>query len=268
MLEEPAIRVFTLLSTLSDSQKNGMLINLSANLAKRGKHTLMVDAKSTETSIGAWLNLKSDQSLLEVAKQQRTMDSVIKLVAPRLAVTKVVNAVNVQRALPASGNRELSKAFDAAASRSDMVMVDGDLSSDDSLLLSSLEDSDMIIQVSADPKTIKHAYTLIKRLSGRLGRRAIGIVVTGASEDQANLIFSNLAHTANRYLAIDLVFVGFVPEDIYLNKANELGRTVMDAYPLSNAALAFSKMAEQLISTTFSGLRFSAASRMGAQLEI
>lgn len=247
------------------------MINLSTMLAKQGKNTLMVDAKSTHASLGAWLNLKSDQTLLDVAKQARTMDSVIKAVSPGLSVTRVAS-VKLQAARLHQGADcelfcKLSKVFDMAARKSDVVLVDCEFSADDSFLLSSFDDSEMMVQVSADPNTIKNAYGLIKRINHRLGCRQFGIVVSGANQAQAQLVFANLSSTAKRYLAVDLDLVGFVPEDIYLRRATELGRSVMDAFPLSKAANAYKRMADTLLSTATVHWRGETDSVMGAQLE-
>jgi flagellar biosynthesis protein FlhG len=267
MLELPKLRVLTFLSAVPAEERNGMLINLSATFAHQGKNTLMVDAKSTSSTLSAWLNLKSDQTLLEVARHQRTMDAVIKEVSPGLSITKVANIIPKSLGLPQSGYRELSKVFDLAASRSDMVVVDCELNSDDSFILSSLDESEMIIQVSADPTTITNAYGLIKRLNNRLGRRSYGIVVSGVSEDQAQRVFANLSLTARRYLAVELNFVGYVPEDMYLKRATELGRAVVDAFPLSKAAKAFVRMADKLVSSASGSLRLNSSSALGAHLE-
>ena len=267
MLEVPKLRVLTFLSALPDSDRNGMLINLSASFAQQGKNTLMVDAKSSGSSLSAWLNLKSDQTLLEVARQQRTMDAVIKVVSPGLSITKVSNGMTNVLGLPQAGYRELSKVFDLAVSRSDLVVVDGELNADGSFVLSSFEDSELLIHVSADPNTITNAYSLIKRLNNRLGRRTYGVVVSGVDADQAQRVFSNLAMTARRYLAVDLNFVGHVPADIHLTRATESGRAVIDAFPFSKAANAFVCMAEKLVASASQGLRLDAISTLGAQFE-
>ncbi len=266
MLELPRLRVLTFMSALPPEERNGTLINLAASFVRNGKNTLMVDAKSTSSTLSAWLNLKSDQTLLEVARHQRTMDAVIKEVSPGLSVTKVANIIPKSLGLPQSGYRELSKVFDLAANRSDMVVVDCELNSDDSFILSSLDDSEMLIQVSTDPAAITNAYGLIKRLNNRLGRRTYSIVVSGATEEQAQRVFFNLSLTARRYLAVELNFVGYVPEDMYLKRATELGRAVVDAFPLSKAANAFVRMADKLLSSASGRFQLDAIPALGNHL--
>ncbi|MBR7798795.1 MinD/ParA family ATP-binding protein [Undibacterium fentianense] len=260
MLDMPKLRVLTFLSALPDSERNGMLINLAATFAQQGKKILLVDAKPSSSSLSAWLNLNADQSLLEVARQQRTMDAVIKEVSPGLSITRITQGANHSAARQSMGNRELAKVFDLAASRSDLVVVDCNLNSDDTFLISSFEESELIIQVSANPETITQAYSLIKRLNNKLGRRTYGIVVSGVDTDQAQRVFANLSMTARRYLAVELQLVGYVPIDVHLTRATELGRAVIDAFPFSKASNAFVRMAEKIVSKASQGLRFETVS--------
>ena len=268
MLDGPKLRVLTFLSALSESEKSGMIINLSTTLARQGQRTLMVDAQSSDTSIGAWMSVNADQTLLNVARQQRSMESVIKEITSGLSVTMVTNVKATSVNLPQSSLRELSKAFDLAASRSDVVMVDSVLDANDSFLLASLDDSEIIIQVSADPHTIKKAYGMIKRLNERLGRRSYGLIISGETEAQANIVYANLARTADRYLAVPLKLIGSIPSDSYLDKATQVGRSVIDAFPLSKAAIAFSRIAQGLVNVAQSNLNLTTLPRLDAQLEL
>lgn len=267
MLETPQKTVLSFLSALPETERNGTVINLSATLANRGKRTLIVDAKVSEHSVSAWLNLRPDQSLLDVARQKRTMEFVMKELSPSLYATKVCDCILSEVQMQEHGFRSLSKVFDIAASRSDVVVVDCDLDREDRFALSPLEDSKVIIQLSADPHTIKAAYSMIKRLYSASGVRQFGIVVSNVDQSQADLIFANLASTARRYLAVDLDLVGFIPDDPQMKRATNAGRSVVEAFPLSKAAHAFVRIADKLISGANASLRFDSATLAGAHFE-
>ncbi|MFZ6709258.1 MinD/ParA family ATP-binding protein [Undibacterium sp. TC9W] len=262
MLAGPKPRVFTFLSALREDEKSGMLVNLGVSLARQGNQVLMVDTRSSENSVGAWLNANLDQTLLDVARQQRTMKEAVKLVAAGLSVTMLAR----HAWLPPENTRQLSKVFDVAANRADLVIVDSEINLDDSFPLATLDDSELVIQVSADPDMIKAAYGLIKRVSNRLGRRGYGILVSGASEKEARLIYTNMAQAASRYLAVPLHYVGHVPEDEHVRKAAHLGRSVIDAFPKALASLAFSRLAEQLAKTVRSTLCAEGVPELGVGL--
>jgi len=266
MLAGPKPRVLTFLSVLSEDEKSGTLANLGVSLARQGNQVLMLDARSTPQSVGAWLNARFDRSLLDVAKQQRTMQEAIKVVAAGLSVTQFSRHAALTRELPPEHLRQLSRVFDLVVNDVDLVVVDAAIDATDHFPLASLDDSELVIQVSSDPAAIKAAYGLIKRLSARLGRRSFNVLVSGVSEQEATLIYSNMAQAASRYLAVPLQFVGYVPQDEYVIKAAHLGQSVIDAFPKARAALAFSRLAERLASTARSSLALEGQSELSVGL--
>jgi flagellar biosynthesis protein FlhG len=268
LLECPKPRVLTFLSALKEEEKSGMLINLGASLARQGQEVLMVDAKSSRNSIGAWLNADVDQTLLDVAQQQRTMKEAIKLISSGFSVTMLSKYSSGLNRLPKENFRRLSQVFDIAVKRSDLVIVDSEIDSNDTFPIASLDDSEIVIQVSTNPISIKTAYGLIKRVNSRLGRRSYGILVSGATETQARLVYSNMAQAANRYLALQLNFVGYLPEDEHVKKAAHLGRSVIDAFPLTGASLAFSFLAQQFVQKARASFAANDIHGIGLSLEI
>ncbi|MEG1051259.1 MAG: diguanylate cyclase [Janthinobacterium sp.] len=143
--------------------------------------------------------------------------------------------------------RRLGKTFDVLARQSGIVLVDGVVADEgDCFPVPLMASSDIVVQVSTSATSIKAAYCLIKRLSQELGRRPFGILVTGASESEAKVVYDNMAQAASRYLAVKLTSMGSVPADEYLHRAARLGRSVVDAFPLAGASVAFRGLAERL----------------------
>lgn len=268
MLEKPKPRVLTFLSALDAEEKSGMLINLGVSLAKQGQKILMIDAISSPNSIGAWLNANTEKTLLDVARQQRTMQEAITTISTGLSVTMLAKFGTKLASMPTENCRRLSRVFDVAVNRSDLVIVDCELDANDAFPLASLDECEVVMQVSANPDAIKGAYGLIKRMNARVGRRSYGLLVSGATEKQANLIYANMAQAASRYLAVPLRFVGFVPEDDHIEKAAHLGRSVVDAFPLTKASIAFSRLAGEFMHTAQSAFQIQKWPELGVSLEI
>lgn len=243
-------RVLTVLSALSPDEKSTMLVNLGAALSQAGSKVLVVDANGSGNSVGSWFNARKDRSLLDVAKQQRTMQDAVKNVAAGLAVTMLADQDLGRDRLDVADARRLSRVFELAVHRSDVVLVDAELQGGENLPLAALDDSELVIQVSSDPDAIKFAYGMIKRLSAKLGRRSFGILVSGVTEKEANLIYTNMAQAASRYLAVPLTYVGYVPADEHFRKAAQMGRTVVDAFPACRAAMAFVRVSGYISAMT------------------
>lgn len=246
MLAGPKPRIFTLLSAAGRDEKGAMLLNLGASLAQAGRDVLLLDACLGSDGITARVEGLRGASLLQVARGERELADAIHpmpqgfaLAALRRGPLRQVPDLQLRAAL--------DQVFEGLAKRSDVVLVDAELDQDDRFSLASLASSEIVVQVANTPESIKSAYAIIKRLNGQLGRRPFSVVVTGASEREAQVVYQNMAQAANRYLAVKLNSMGSVPADEHLKRAMHLGRAVVDAFPLAGASVAFRRLAGKVV---------------------
>ncbi|PWF48891.1 MinD/ParA family ATP-binding protein [Massilia glaciei] len=245
MLAGPRPRVVSFLSALERDDKGAMLVNLGASLARAGNEVLVLDACERGYGVARRLGLDQERSLLAVARQQCALDQVVRQVPQGFGVASLAPAGAAQRP-GADDARRLAKAFDVLARQSGIVLVDGEFGADDRFPLAVMGSAEIVVQVSTGAESITAAYTLVKRLSQQLGRRPFGILVTGASETEAKMVYDNMCSAASRYLAVQLTSMGSVPADEYLHRAARLGRAVVDAFPLAGASVAFRRLAGRL----------------------
>ncbi|QNA90105.1 MinD/ParA family protein [Massilia sp. Dwa41.01b] len=258
MLAGAQPRVVTFLSATPGDDKSAMLVNLGASLFQSGNDVLIVDACLRNHSVAYRLEMERHADLMQVARQECALDQVVQHAPQGFALALLARDGRLpQDAVEA---RRLAKAFDVLVKRQGgIVIVDGELNRDGSLALPALADSEIVIQVSTNATSITNAYGLIKRLAQELGRRRFGILVTGATEAEARVVYDNMASAASRYLAVTLSSMGSVPADEYLHRAARLGRAVVDAFPLAGASVAFRQLAGR-----FSGVRQTRGAHFGS----
>lgn len=241
MLAGPKPRIVTFLSATLEDDKGAMLVNLGASLARAGNDVVIVDACDQEYGVAQRLGVDHGASLLNVARQECGLNQVINQVPQGFGV---VSMARTRRARSGADDaRRLAKTFEVLVKQSGIVIVDGEFDSNDSFPLPIMGNSEIVVQVSTSAASITAAYRLIKRLSQQLGRRPFGILVTGASEQEAKVVYDNMSSAASRYLAVQLTSMGSVPADEYLHRAARLGRAVVDAFPLAGASVAFRRLA-------------------------
>jgi flagellar biosynthesis protein FlhG len=245
MLAGPKPRVFTFLSATPENEKGAMLVNLGASLSQSGNNVLLVDACHTVRGIAAGLMDADSATLLHLARRECEIEDVIQSMPQGFGI-----AALLPESIRAAGTRPetisgLPDAFDSLAGRADIVVVDAELGHDGSFPLASLASSEIVVQVSTDPQSITSAYSLIKRVSGHLGQRPFSVLVTGAADKEAQVVYRNMAQAAKRYLAVKLNSMGSVPADEHLTRAARLGRAVVEAFPLAGASVAFRRLAEK-----------------------
>jgi flagellar biosynthesis protein FlhG len=246
MLAGPKPRIVTFLSATPQDDKGAMLVNLGASLAQSGNDVMIVDACTRDYGVAQRLGVDRGPGLLQVARQECALNQVIHPVPQGFSVATMA------RMAPASADeaRRLAKTFDVLVKQAgSIVMVDGEFGADDTFPVPIMATSEIVVQVSTSAASITNAYALIKRLSQHLGRRPFGILVTGATEAEAKVVYDNMSSAATRYLAVTLSSMGSVPADEYLHRAARLGRAVVDAFPLAGASVAFRRLAGRFART-------------------
>lgn len=266
MLAGPKPRVITFLSATNDDDKSAMLVNLGASLVGAGSNVILLDACVVSKGVASWLGVSAGPSLLDVARQERTMDEVIMPMTQGFWLASLRHdSLRLSRKNPVESSR-LANVFDMLVAKADVVVVDGDIGSDESFPTPAMASGEIVIQVSTSPTSIKMAYGMIKRLNSELGRRPFGVLVTGASDREANIIYGNMAEAASRYLAIKLNSMGSVPADEYVHRAARLGRSVIDAYPLAGASVAFRRLAGRFAIASLSSVSQHGLPSSGANI--
>ena len=257
MLSGPKPRIVTFLSATPSDDKGAMLVNLGASLAQSGNDVMIVDACERDYGVAQRLGVDHGPSLLQVARQECALNQVIHPVPQGFSVVSMTRNMPVVPAQArafagATGGvgatdemRRLAKTFDVLVKQSagSIVIVDGEFLDEGTFPVPIMASSEIVVQVSTSATSITNAYALIKRLSQHLGRRPFGILVTGATEAEAKVVYDNMSSAATRYLAVTLTSMGSVPADEYLHRAARLGRAVVDAFPLAGASVAFRRLA-------------------------
>lgn len=236
MLGGPRPRLFSFLSTQRDGDKSTMLINLCASLSAAGSDVLLFEACAGASGVASRMGLPR-ATLSDVAQDLAEIDDIVMHATQGFRYALLGNG-------DASSTR-LDQAFRGLAGYASIIVIDTEVDDNGSLALTAMHEGDIVIQVTPAAASITDAYGAIKRLNAQVGRRPFGILITGATEDEAARVFDNMANAASRYLAVSLDFVGSVPADEHLMRAARLGRTVIDAFPLAGASVAFRRLAQR-----------------------
>lgn len=247
MLAGPKPRIYSFVSAISEHDKNAVLVNLSASLARVGSNVLMLDACVMSRGVLTQLDAAPALgTLLHAARGECTVGESIARTQQGFGVVLLSRTRVRTRRQQDEQTRMLDQVFPAFSKQADIVLIDAELDDEDGLPITAMSENEIVILVSPDAASIKEGYALIKRLIERFGRRPFGVLVTGASEARAQVVFRNMAQAARRYLAVTLHAVGSVPADEHLSRAARLGRAVVEAFPLAGASVAFRHLAGRI----------------------
>ena len=263
MLGQRSSRIVTFVSAAPVREKQTLLLNLAACLHHVGRDVVLFDARKDSAGVATDLAPPAAASLLEAARGERRLEDVRYLTGHGFAIAALTRGPMPR----VSDQQPLAGAFECLARGCDVLLADAELDDNGDLPLAAMAGNEIIVQLTNNAESIVKAYGLIKRLHARLGRRPFSILVSGATEKEARAVHANLAQAANRYLALQLRSIGSVPADRDLQRAAQLARPVIDAFPMAAAAQALRRLATHFLPPG-SLAEASAHTHAGAELVI
>ncbi len=246
IMSGPKPRVVSVISANSRKDQPRLLTNLASSIHLNGRDVLIVHASNTPSESVLDYQVDTLPTLIDVAKSRSSLENAIKRSSHGFSVTNLMNNSHLNSSLDSHLGSRLNEVFNKLASEYEVVLVDATLNKDHLLPLTSLNESEIVIQLNRDADSIKQAYVLIKQICSQIGSRPFGILVDGASSNQALTVFKNISQVSKRFMQIDLEFIGSIPSDDHLSRASKLGRAVIEAFPMSIASSAFKEIAKKI----------------------
>ncbi len=241
------VRVIAVTGGKGGVGKTNVSANLGVALAAAGRRVLLMDADLGLANVDVLLGLQPACNLFHVISGERTLDDIL-LDGP--AGMQVIPASSGLKGMAELSHLEhvgLVRAFSEMRFTPEILLVDTAAGISDSVVTFSKAAQEVLVVVCDEPSSITDAYALIKLLNREHGLYRFRIVANMVrSSQEGSDLFRKLTRVADRFLDVSLDYAGAVPHDEYVRKAVQKQRAVVDAYPRSRAALAFSKLAQKV----------------------
>ncbi|PKO45138.1 MAG: MotR [Betaproteobacteria bacterium HGW-Betaproteobacteria-22] len=244
IMAKPRPRIVSILSATPAQNQARLITNLAASMIDQGSTVLVMHA--SEEARDAHYQLEHTRTLLETVMQKSSTGHAIKTTRYGFSALKLMHKKSKHYLGEENNHALLDRVFNHLAHQYGIVLVDTELNEAGVLPLNTLNEAEIIIQLTRNPESITEAYRLIKQIYNALGRRSFGIIVDDATESQAKTVFRNISDVAKRFMRIDLEFFGAIPVDDHMHRAARHGRSVIDAFPMAIATAALKQIAQRL----------------------
>ncbi|HHS83392.1 MAG TPA: MinD/ParA family protein, partial [Gammaproteobacteria bacterium] len=140
----------------------------------------------------------------------------------------------------------LIRAFSELSHDLDVLLVDTAAGISDSVISFTKASQEVIVVICDEPASMTDAYALIKLLHREhdIGRFRV-LVNMVHSKQEGRRLYENLARVTDRYLFVELDYMGSIPYDKLLRKAVRQQSAVVECYPESSASQQFKVLARQ-----------------------
>ena len=240
-------RLITVIAGKQGIGRTSVTINLAAALARSGKDVLVLDENQAPNNLLDRLMLSPHRDLLDVAQGRCAVKQAV-MRAQGFSILPAARVMCTLNQLHAVEQQRLEQALTEASNGVDVMLVDAALLQGRLAVSSGLATGvAMLVVVDATASGITEPYAMIKRLALENARLQFAIAVNKAdSELEAMTVFENMARVARNHLSARLEYLGYIPFDAKLQRATQLGRSVVEAFPSSSSARAYLELAQKL----------------------
>lgn len=248
MATQKPVQVIAVASGKGGVGKTNLSVNLSLALTSSGKKVLLLDADLGLANVDLLLGLRAEYNLSHVISGERSLEEIIVDGPEGLKIIPASSGTQMMSELTPAQHAGVIRAFSEINLPVDMLVIDTAAGISDSVISFTRASHEVIVVVCNEPTSLTDAYALIKILSEEHGVRRFNILANMVrTPNEASSLFAKLTRVTDHYLDVTLSFLGAVPYDEYLVKAVKRQKAVLQAYPQSQSAMAFRKLAQKII---------------------
>lgn len=246
MQKPSSVRVITVTSGKGGVGKTNVSANLGIALSNLGKKVLIMDADLGLGNIDVLLGLHPKFTLESVINGEHTLDDVMIDGPSGIKVIPAASGIKNMAELSANQHAGIVQAFSEINQDIDVLIIDTAAGIADSVISFACAAQEVLVVVCDEPASITDAYALIKLLHKEYGLFRFRILANMVKSVQAGReVYDKLVRVTDRFLDVALDFTGVVPYDESVIKSIRKQRAVVEAFPRSQAATSYKRIAEK-----------------------
>lgn len=243
MVNPQPVKVIAVTSGKGGVGKTNVSVNISMALSQRGKDVLLMDADLGLANVDVLLGLRPKHTLSDVINGSRALEEIIINGPESLKIIPASSGIRNMADLNAMEHAGIIRAFSELSHRLDVLVIDTAAGISENVITFTRAAQEVIVVVCDEPTSLTDAYALIKLLNKDYGIHRFRIISNMVhSLQEGRELFKKIMMVTDKYLEVQLDFMGMVPYDDYLRKAVQRQKAVMEAYPRSKSALAFKSL--------------------------
>jgi len=231
--------------------KTHTVVNTALALTQLGKSVLLLDADLGLANVDILLGIRPRFTLHELFCGERTLEEIIVHSPDGIDIIPAASGVESICTLSADQRIMLTSEVERIAARYEYLLIDTQAGIGLEVMYFNSAASEIVCIVTPDPTSLTDSYALIKVLSQNYAEKSISVIVNNVSgprgaEREARATFDRLRAAVDRFLHVELKYLGFIPTDSSVQEAIRSQQPLLVSFPSSAAGLAITNIARKL----------------------
>ena len=245
------VRVIAVTSGKGGVGKTNVAANIAVSLSDLGKRVMVLDADLGLANMDVLFGLQPRFNLAHVLSGEVDLQSTVIEGPKNIRIVPSASGNVSMIDVPPASQAAIIQAFSELVDQPDVLVVDTATGISDSVIRFVSAAHQAVIVVCDEPASLTDAYALIKVLSSTYGISHFEIVTNQSRrKGEGQRLFEKLRRVSDQYLDVVLRHLGDIPHDELLRRAVQEQRSVVDAYPRSDAGRAFAEIAKAISKPT------------------
>lgn len=241
-------RVVAVTSGKGGVGKTTIVANLAVAMARRGLRVLVLDADLGLANIDVLLGLNPTYTLLNVLRGERQLAEVAVEGPGGIQVIPAATGTEDLTHLSAADRLLLLDQVDALEGAFDVFLIDTAAGISSNVLYFNTAAHEVSVVVTPEPTALTDAYAVMKVLATRHGlRRFLVTVNLAAGEADARRTYEQLARVADRFIGVQLEYLGYIPFDEAARRCVREQVPVVLRMPGAPVSRAFGALADRFV---------------------
>lgn len=217
-------RVITVTSGKGGVGKSSVSVNLAIWLSRMGKRVIVFDADFGLANIEIMLGLRPEYNLADLMFRGKTLKDIITYGPENIGFISGGSGINELANMSKEQIYSLIQRLYELDMMADVIIVDTGAGISDAVLEFVAASEEVLLVATPEPTSITDAYALLKSLNRNAAyvpdKTVIKMIANEIrSEKEAEELFDKLSIVVNKFLNIDVEFLGTIPYDINMQKA-------------------------------------------------
>lgn len=249
---KPEARVITVTSGKGGVGKSSISLNLAIQMARMGKRIVVLDADFGLANIEVMLGVRPRANLADLMFRGKELSDIITDGPEGIKFISGGSGIQELASMNKSQVIYLTKKLVELDAYADIIIIDTGAGISDSVLEFVASGNEVLLVATPEPTSITDAYALLKALNqnsefSKHNTKIKLIANRVRNEEEGTLLYENIKNVVDKFLNLELLYLGCIPQDDQISKAVIKQKPVSISSPQAPSAKALEKLAHELL---------------------